>query len=168
MTARDAQAAAGAFAGLPWPYRVCPLACSGGRPQGRGIGQPETWAAYSSLAKALIMAPVSASPWTVALPVSRPTCTLRMVAVFVSVVLAIAAVTFAVWIFIGGEGALANALVHTVAVLVIACPCALGLTTPVGILVGSGRRRWGCCSAAAQHWKVWKPRRWWPRTRLER
>ena len=58
---------------------------------------------------------------------------------FVPAVLAVAAVTFAAWFWRGPEPALAHALVNTVAVLIIACPCALGLATPMSIMVGTGR-----------------------------
>ncbi|GAB4098937.1 heavy metal translocating P-type ATPase [Sinomonas halotolerans] len=61
----------------------------------------------------------------------------RISAVFVPVVLVIAALTFAAWLAFGGD--LAGAFTASVAVLVIACPCALGLATPVGLLAGSGR-----------------------------
>ena len=63
----------------------------------------------------------------------------RVVNVFVPIVLVIAALTFAGWFLAGGETALTNALIHAVAVLIIACPCAMGLATPVSIMVGSGR-----------------------------
>ena len=63
----------------------------------------------------------------------------RVVNVFVPIVLVIAALTFAWWFLAGGETALTNALIHAVAVLIIACPCAMGLATPVSIMVGSGR-----------------------------
>jgi Cu+-exporting ATPase len=58
---------------------------------------------------------------------------------FVPAVIAIAVVTFIVWITIGPEPRFAHALVNAVAVLIIACPCALGLATPMAIMVGTGR-----------------------------
>jgi Cu+-exporting ATPase len=63
----------------------------------------------------------------------------RFSAWFVPGVVAAAAVTFIVWALIGPEPRLAHALVNAVAVLIIACPCALGLATPMSIMVGTGR-----------------------------
>jgi Cu+-exporting ATPase len=63
----------------------------------------------------------------------------RVVSVFVPIVMAIAAVTFATWMIFGPEPALTFALVNTVAVLIIACPCAMGLATPTSIMVGTGK-----------------------------
>ena len=58
---------------------------------------------------------------------------------FVPIVIAVALITFIVWSVYGPEPRLAYALVNAVAVLIIACPCALGLATPMSIMVGTGR-----------------------------
>jgi Cu+-exporting ATPase len=58
---------------------------------------------------------------------------------FVPIVILVALVTFGVWAWLGPEPRLAHALVNAVAVLIIACPCALGLATPMSIMVGTGR-----------------------------
>jgi Cu+-exporting ATPase len=63
----------------------------------------------------------------------------RAAAVFVPVVVTAAAITFIAWAVFGPAPRMAHALVNAVAVLIIACPCALGLATPMSIMVGIGR-----------------------------
>ena len=63
----------------------------------------------------------------------------KVAGIFVPVVLAVSALTFVGWIWLGPEPRLAHAVVNAVAVLIIACPCALGLATPMSIMVGVGR-----------------------------
>jgi len=63
----------------------------------------------------------------------------RVSAWFVPAVVAVAVITFIAWYLFGPQPRLAHALVNSVAVLIIACPCALGLATPMAIMVGTGR-----------------------------
>ncbi len=63
----------------------------------------------------------------------------RVAGVFVPAVVAVAVVAFGLWALFGPPPSLAHALVAAVSVLIIACPCALGLATPMSIMVGSGR-----------------------------
>ncbi|MFO8024368.1 heavy metal translocating P-type ATPase [Thiohalophilus sp.] len=63
----------------------------------------------------------------------------KVAAVFVPAVLLVAVATFLIWFNLGGEVLLSHAIVATVTVLIIACPCALGLATPISIMVGVGK-----------------------------
>ena len=63
----------------------------------------------------------------------------KIAGIFVPVVIGISILTFVVWMIAGGDNALTNALLTSVTVLVIACPCALGLATPTAIMVGIGK-----------------------------
>ena len=63
----------------------------------------------------------------------------KVAGIFVPTVLAVSLLTFVVWVWLGPEPKLAHAIVNAVAVLIIACPCALGLATPMSIMVGVGR-----------------------------
>ena len=94
----------------------------------------------------------------------------RVAGWFVPAVIAVAVVTFAVWAALGPEPRLAHALVNAVAVLIIACPCALGLATPMSIMVGTGRGaalgvlhhatpRRSRCSSRSTRWSSTRPAR---------
>ena len=63
----------------------------------------------------------------------------KVAGIFVPVVLGVSVLTFVLWMWLGPEPKLSHAIVNAVAVLIIACPCALGLATPMSIMVGVGR-----------------------------
>jgi len=63
----------------------------------------------------------------------------KIAGIFVPIVMAISIITFALWMLIGGDNAFTHALLTSITVLVIACPCALGLATPTAIMVGVGK-----------------------------
>ena len=63
----------------------------------------------------------------------------KVASIFVPTVLSVSVITFIIWMWLGPEPKLAHAIVNAVAVLIIACPCALGLATPMSIMVGVGR-----------------------------
>lgn len=63
----------------------------------------------------------------------------KVTGVFVPVILVLSVLTFAVWILVGGSEYISHALLSAVSVLVIACPCALGLATPTALMVGIGK-----------------------------
>ncbi len=63
----------------------------------------------------------------------------KVAGIFVPIVLAVSVITFIIWMLLGPEPKLAHAIINAVAVLIIACPCALGLATPMSIMVSVGR-----------------------------
>ena len=63
----------------------------------------------------------------------------KIAGIFVPVVIGIAIVTFIIWVILGGDNGIVHGLLAAVTVLVIACPCALGLATPTAIMVGVGK-----------------------------
>jgi Cu+-exporting ATPase len=123
--------------GEPIPVEKTPDATvTGGTVNGTGAFVMEARRVGSDTLLAQIVRMVSEAQRSRA-PIQRLADTVS--AWFVPIVIAIAAVTFLVWSQYGPEPRLAHALVNAVAVLIIACPCALGLATPMSIMVGTGR-----------------------------
>lgn len=82
---------------------------------------------------------------------------------FVPMVMLIAALTFVVWLAFGPSPALTFALINGVAVLIIACPCAMGTATPTSIMVGTGRgAEMGVLFRKGRRYSYSKTLRWWP------
>ena len=103
---------------------------------GRGAFVLETTGAGSDTLLARIIETVRQAQGSKA-PVQRVAD--RIAAVFVPTVIGIAVLTFVLWMVIGGPAYFSHALLSAVSVLVIACPCALGLATPTALMVGIGR-----------------------------
>ena len=90
----------------------------------------------------------------------------KVASIFVPLVLAVAVITFGLWMWLGPEPRLAHAIVNAVAVLIIACPCALGLATPMSIMVGVGRgAQAGVLVKNAEAWNGWRRSPPWSWTR---
>ena len=123
--------------GEPIPVeKAAGAAVTGGTVNGTGTFVMEAQRVGSDTLLAQIVRMVSEAQRSRA-PIQRLADTVS--AWFVPIVIAVAVVTFAVWSIYGPSPQLAHALVNAVAVLIIACPCALGLATPMSIMVGTGR-----------------------------
>ncbi len=123
--------------GEPMPAEKTPGAIvTGGTLNGTGTFVMEARRVGADTLLARIVAMVGAAQRSRA-PIQRLAD--RVSAWFVPAVIAAAVVTFALWAWVGPEPRMAHALVNAVAVLIIACPCALGLATPMSIMVATGR-----------------------------
>jgi P-type Cu+ transporter len=123
--------------GEPIPVeKSADAAVTGGTVNGTGMFVMEARRVGSDTLLAQIVRMVSEAQRSRA-PIQRLADTVS--AWFVPIVIAIAVATFVAWSQLGPDPRLAHALVNAVAVLIIACPCALGLATPMSIMVGTGR-----------------------------
>jgi Cu+-exporting ATPase len=123
--------------GEPIPVeKVAATAVTGGTVNGTGTFVMEAQRVGSDTLLAQIVRMVSEAQRSRA-PIQRLADTVS--GWFVPIVILVAVLTFAIWAFFGPEPRFAHALVNAVAVLIIACPCALGLATPMSIMVGTGR-----------------------------
>ncbi|MDO8793116.1 MAG: heavy metal translocating P-type ATPase [Vicinamibacterales bacterium] len=123
--------------GEPMPVEKAPSAkVTGGTVNGTGTFLMEAQRVGSDTLLAQIVRLVSEAQRSRA-PIQRLADTVS--GWFVPAVILVAVLTFGVWAWLGPEPRLAHALVNAVAVLIIACPCALGLATPMSIMVGTGR-----------------------------